>query len=491
MSTINTSVGSFTPAGVHCELVDFERLYESVSEKAILVNDFNIRDDKDKERLNNLLFTEYDGDTLDTKPTCDCGTLQGEYNKGATCRVCNTKVVPTTERPIESVLWVRVPDNVRAFMSPVVWTMLNSKTGFRYRGIELVRWLCDASYKPNKAIPENDPIFIALREMGWKRSLNHFIDNFDMIIDFLLNGPVRILTPSRKRIKLEQFIAENKHRFFTRFLPIPNRSLLITERTAFGTYVDEVMFSAIDAVRTITSLESSAMPTTQRVRENRASKVINQLAAYYAGYTKDNLSGKPGMFRRQVYGSRLDFSGRAVISSLSGPHKYYELHFPWGLTIVMLKTHITNKLLAMGYSAERAEAFITLSTLRYNELMDNIIEGLLEECPYPGFPVVFQRNPSLVRGSAQQLYITKVKKDPKINTISMSVLVLSAPNADFDGDEMNAELLIDKKEHDAFSRLAPEYGVLDTHRPFKISGNVKIPGPVLSTVSNWMHAIDD
>ena len=96
MSIVQTDVGDFSLSGVYCSLVDFERLYESVSEKAILVNDFNIRDDKDKERLNNLLYTEYDGDTLDTRPSCDCGKLYGEHNVGATCPTCKTKVVATT-----------------------------------------------------------------------------------------------------------------------------------------------------------------------------------------------------------------------------------------------------------------------------------------------------------------------------------------------------------------------------------------------------------
>ena len=55
---------------------------------------------------------------------------------------------------------------------------------------------------------------------------------------------------------------------------------------------------------------------------------------------------------------------------------------------------------------------------------------LIAEAPNQRIPVIFQRNPTLHRGSAQLLYITKVKKDPRDITISLSVLVLSAPNAD-------------------------------------------------------------
>lgn len=52
-------------------------------------------------------------------------------------------------------------------------------------------------------------------------------------------------------------------------------------------------------------------------------------------------------------------------------------------------------------------------------------------------------------------------------------------------------MLLDSKEHDEFSRLAPHLGVMDTHAPFKVSGNIKIPGPVMSTIANWMHFNED
>jgi len=42
-------------------------------------------------------------------------------------------------------------------------------------------------------------------------------------------------------------------------------------------------------------------------------------------------------------------------------------------------------------------------------------------------------SPSLLRGSMQLLYITKVKTDTAVRSISLSVLVLRNFNADFDG----------------------------------------------------------
>lgn len=473
--------------GVALELVDYNRLYESVSDRAMLINDFDITDEDEKQRLDNLLYIEYEGDTLDTMPSCDCGQLKGEYNAGLRCGNCGTIVSTVTDQPMESILWMRVPDGVHAFMSPQVWNILNNT--FKAGGVQLIRWLCDSSYVPPNAAdkkPNWKWLFDDFREMNWKRSINHFYENFDMIMDYLLTHS-KIVTPAWWRRQVGEFVTENKHLFFTQYLPIPNRSVFITERTAVGTYADEVMHSAIDAVRTISSLRSSIVETTQRVKENRTVKATQQLADYYARYIKENLSGKPGMFRRQVYGSRLDFSARAVISSLSHPHHYDEVHFPWGMAVMMLKTHITSKLLRRGLSPSECEGFLMVHTNTYHSMLDEIFQELINECPYIGLPIIFQRNPSLVRGSAQLLYITQVKPDPTINTISFSVLALAAPNADFDGDQMNVELLLDRKEHDEFYRLAPHLGVMDTHSPFQVSGNVKLPGPVIGTMVNWMH----
>jgi hypothetical protein len=474
--------------GVFCEMIDYDRLYESVSDRAILVNNFNMRSDEDKEKLNRLLYTEYDGDTLDAIPTCDCGRTTGEYNKGIRCTNCGTVVVAVTERPMESILWVRAPEGVTAFISPAAWNVLNGV--FTYRGVQMVRWLTDPTYVAKNGIDKQDALFHRFRDMDWKRSINYFIEHFDTACQVLLDH--QLVRPIVRRKRTEQFIEENRHRFFPKYLPIPNRSIFVTEKTPIGTYADNVMYSAIDAVRTMTSLDSGIMPSTQRVKENRTVKVVQQLSSYYMDFTKNNLSKKPGMFRRQVYGSRLDFSGRAVISSLSHPHRYDELHFPWGLAVMMLKTHITSKLLKRGMTPSQAEELLMVHTTRYHPLLDTIFQELLEESPQGRIPVIFQRNPSLVRGSAQQLYISRIKgcgnpEEVGINTISFSVLALAAPNADFDGDEMNCELLIDQEELKAFSRLAPHLGVLDTHAPFKISGNIKLPGPIMSTIVSWMH----
>lgn len=53
-------------------------------------------------------------------------------------------------------------------------------------------------------------------------------------------------------------------------------------------------------------------------------------------------------------------------------------------------------------------------------------------------------------------------------------------------DALNGQLLIDHKTSEQFSRMDPHLGVMDLNRPFRVSRNVKLPTPVLSTIGAWI-----
>lgn len=65
--------------------------------------------------------------------------------------------------------------------------------------------------------------------------------------------------------------------------------------------------------------------------------------------------------------------------------------------------------------------------------------------------------------------------------------VASRMNTTFDGDEMNVNLILDHYMHTRMARLEPHLSVLDLGRPKAISRNIKLPAPVIVTISNWMY----
>lgn len=57
-------------------------------------------------------------------------------------------------------------------------------------------------------------------------------------------------------------------------------------------------------------------------------------------------------------------------------------------------------------------------------------------------------------------------------------------------DQLNGTLSLDRRTHDALRALAPHMSTFDLNAPRKVSKNLAIPGPVVSTISSWMHHSD-
>jgi len=202
---------------------------------------------------------------------------------------------------------------------------------------------------------------------------------------------------------------------------------------------------------------------------------------------KDSVGGKEGLSRSHLFAGRLHHTFRGVIVSLTDNHDYDELHIPWSIAVMVLKVHILNKLFRRGYTPKQAFSFINEHIVVYNPLMDEIFQELIAESPYGGIPCTFGRNPTLVRGSIQLFRITKVKTDPEINAISLSVLAIKNPNADFDGDALNGILILDDAMYQKLRKLAPHYSALDTRKPRTISRGLDFYSPFVSTLDRFVY----
>lgn len=413
--------GPLEGKGLYLEVVDFNRLFRELKTEPIIINRFNVADKEDWEYLRRLLHTRYEGDTLNVLPSCDCGETQGEYNVGERCRNCGTVVTSITEKPLESTLWMETPNGVKAFINPVIWSILSKE--LRQSGLDVLRWLADREYSPRR---NGQQVIQKLEKLGLPRGINAFYENFDDILNTLVRG--RIIKPRKgRRDRLLEFINQNRDRIFCNYLPLPSKLLFVVEDTAVSSWADKSMKTAIDAALTISSIETSAIPMSQRKRESRSVRAVMLLSEYYEQFMGDSAGGKKGWFRKHIISSRLHFTFRAVISSLSDNHAYDELHLPWSMSVMVFKLHLTNKLLRRGMTPNEAMSFLYEHTLKYHPLLDELFKELLSESPYGGFPVLLNRNPSLKRGSIQMMRVTKIKTDPQINTISMSVLALKAP----------------------------------------------------------------
>jgi hypothetical protein len=355
-----------------------------------------------------------------------------------------------------------------------------------------------------------------VQELNIPRGYNNFVEHFDEIVDALFdlkgfrstgakmvsggfldrlwtkvgNLIARVLNmkPKKEIDPLHLLIKTQRDCVFSQYLPLPNRALLVIEETNVGTYVDPIVTGAVDAIRTIVGIDSPLSSFSVRTKENRTVKALAQIAEFNDELARTTLAKKEGIFRKHVFGTRSHFSFRGVISSLTDTHEYDEIHIPWGIGVSLLELHLMGKLLRRGYTPNEARAFLYEHAQKYHPLLDELFQLLISECPYKGLPVVFQRNPSLERGSAQAMFITKVKTDVEIPTVSLSILSVVGFNADFDGDQLNGTLSIDLMTAEQLRKLAPHMSVFGLDAPRAVSRNLSIPKPVVATMANWVHS---
>lgn len=475
--------------GVYLEMLDLDQVAADLQTPPTIVNDLELDLGTEEGRglLSRYLTTTFNGDSISPIPSCIEGHITGEENVGTYCPKCRSKVLNLVDRPADATLWLAPPKGVHRFIHPEAWTVMNSRM-IHAKRFSMLEWICDPHYR--EAYPELTREFNAYLAVH-KRGLNYFIENFDAVIEWLLGEKrlVRFSTP-QKREEWITYVQKYKHLFFPKMLPIMSRMFIVSENSPMGLYNDEKSKEVPNAIYAVTCAESLQLNVSRC--QSHAVRAISRLAKCYQGIYTEFIGSKWGLIRRQLIGSRLHMTARAVITSLSEVHKYNECHVPWTLATQLFKYHILSKLLKEGMMLDEAYGFIEDCAHTWHPKMRRIFDELVAESwDGEGIPILLQRNPSLTRLSAMCLRITHIKDDVTDNTFGMSVLVLKGANADFDGDMLNMMLILDKRMLDYMKRLEPHLGARSLRAPRKLSEFLQIPAPIAATMMNYYHEEDD
>jgi len=142
----------------------------------------------------------------------------------------------------------------------------------------------------------------------------------------------------------------------------------------------------------------------------------------------DMIKGKPGRFRENLLGKRVDYSGRSVI--VVGPHlKLHQCGLPKKIALELFQPFIIRRLKEAGLCDTIKSAKRMLE--RKDEEVWDILDEVIHE-----HPVLLNRAPTLHRMGIQAFEPILVEG----NAIQIHPLVCEAFNADFDGDQMAVHL---------------------------------------------------
>lgn len=163
----------------------------------------------------------------------------------------------------------------------------------------------------------------------------------------------------------------------------------------------------------------------------------------------DMLSGKEGIFRKNLLGKRVDYSGRSVITVGPGL-KLNECGLPLYVAVKIFTPFIIGKLIErkIAHTPKQAEKLIKDESPMALKILEEVIEGKY---------VLLNRAPTLHRLSIQAF---KIKLMPG-KTVRIHPLVCPAFNADFDGDQMAVHLpLSEEAQDEAKNIIASDQNVL-------------------------------
>jgi hypothetical protein len=368
--------------GYYLEVVDHEKAFNNLPYAPVFVNDFSPETVEGREKLSQLLTTTYDGDTIESIPKCQCGETRGTPNKGKQCPYCPSICDDVFGSDINPVVWIRPPESIARLCNPIIWSILQehySKSDTCY-----ISWFANKDYKYN---PDHEPLINSLRNAGFDRGWNSFVKNYKEIITFLHNNGYgktadSKLTTKIRRESVFKMLVDFYPVTFTKYLPIPNRIAFVTETTTAGKVVDPSQVECLDAIRAICSVSGTEGKYSQRVTENRVYRFQEQISNYYKVNYKDIIGRKEGMSRHHVFGSRLEFTARGVITSISNSHDYDECHMPWTMAIGLFRIHISNKLDKLGYTPREKSCKLSLAANHFDHEVADILNSLIEESPY-------------------------------------------------------------------------------------------------------------
>lgn len=426
--------------GIYRELVDHNHQFRNSPVRPFVVNDFDNTSEDSRERLNNMIYTTHDGDVLSDNPSCQEGCTTGHANEQLICPHCNTKVESRALERIETTLFLRKPDGIEGLINLNVWSMLERV--FSTNTFSYIQWITNTMYSPHKRpIDRIRALESRMAEHGMEKGYNNFVRNFTWWYEALAEVVCRDRKKREEARELWEVIQMYpRNVIFPDYLPFPNRMMIVLEETNSGGYAQLSNTDAVDAIQSVCGIDLPTRYIQLGAKENRIAKFMVKMHTFQTNQHDEILKPKQGLCRKQVYGSRDLLSFRAVVESITEPHRYNECHIPWSIGVVLFRQYLYNKLGTRGYTPREAKILLDEHTKQYHPLLDELFKEIIAEAD-GAVSFLLQRNPSLGRGSILFLGITKVKTNVNEPTISISILVVRSLNA---FDKASASVMVQR-----------------------------------------------
>lgn len=468
----------------YLELIDYDKLFFSDPDAQLIPcgESSTISKSMTKEHIQSL-FQDGTKD-LNFIASCECGALIGNFYEGITCKQCQSVVKTNFAEQIKFRAWLEIPEFAPPILHPVFYVVLDRWLGLS-GGVSILSTLLNV----------DEPLPTPLLHSGLGRGYTYFYNNFDDIINYFLTTypPLKTSATRHRAVGIAEFVLRYRHIAFIRHIPVLNQSLHLLTASGTMMYSDDCIASILTAKIEIGSMIYMFHNgiTSAKFIDQRMHKIYTAFVTYTKTIGSIKLNGKEGYIRKMVLGARLHCSARAVIVPITELHHYDELHIPWRVGVTLLQLEIINVLMnRRGLTMPDALARQSAALDKYDPEIDDILRILIRECQeetgYKGLPFVLGRNPTLRLCAIQLLFVTKVTQT---DTLGISPLIVTSPNADFDGDCLYCSHIKEMDQVPILFNIHPSIAALGGRVP-GISSDICITKQAAINLNCWLNDAD-
>jgi DNA-directed RNA polymerase beta' subunit len=377
-----------------------------------------------------LFCTDWsDDDAFTERYSCTCGEMKGKVFEDEVCPICGTKII-YRDVDLKKFGWI-ILDN-KKIIHPIMYQKLEQAFGSNifHQIITYDKKVLLDGQLANKESADTPFYGIGLIE---------FRERFDEIFSFYWAKHRK--NKNSKREDLFTEIAESRDIIFTSCIPVYNSVLRVIsyrDDNFCYTTVDKkynAIFSSVKLLNDKEYYEKRRKKWTREEKErmgipNIMSALQKRLMDLWS-LIQDQLEHKHGFIRSEVTSGMINFTSRCEI--IPNPElKADEIIINYMAFMELYKFEIIGCLMKSTGMPE-SSAFTTwfYGRVEYSEQIFYIMKYLVKKIK----PIVtVHRNPVINYGSMVSLKIVDIDPDWAQYTISISDHILTAANADFDGD---------------------------------------------------------
>lgn len=371
-------------------LLDYDGLFHSDSEaRCIPFGIQTFTSPKQAESFMEEIYLE-DTEEINFDAYCSCRHLKGNYFIGMECPICKQTVRDAFSSEIKFKAWLKLPDYIPPMLHPAAYWVFRKWLGGSKK-VFLLDCLLDITAKDK--LPEE---LVEAVGCGYK----NFYDNFDKIINYLLNEypPLQTSQGKDRSAGIEEYVATYRKVMFINHVPVLNSNLHLMTSSGTMRYIDKSSPFVIKTIVELSNLEfkqaTGARP--ELYIDQQTYSIYQAYYEYVFSIVDSKLTKKLGYIRRHMVGSRIHFTSRAVILPIVSEHNADEIYLPWRIGVTMYGLEIHNLLVNRnGHNEEDALVKRNNALFKFDQEISDILKTLIEETPFVGLCVTIGRNPTL------------------------------------------------------------------------------------------------